>query len=460
MQKNILRGFIVLLMLLIPSTLLAQGSAISVGDTVTGEAVGNDVEYTIDLATGEVIVIDLSSEDFDTLVKVQDANGSELARNDDGGEGFNSLLTFDAPEIGTYTIVVTSFFNNTVGNYTLSVQSDTGGGGESGTGVSAECGTFSGNTGDLQFGETVTETATGNVTYDINLQADQTVIISLSSDDFDTYLELLDTSGASIASDDDSGGNLNSRLIFTARESATYTILVRSFGTAEASGIYTISVTENCASTDGGTIAYGETISLAPDGALQLLITFDGTAGDVINLIVSSSTGEDTTLSLYDSSGTLIVEDDDSGEGLNPALRRFVLPATGTYEIDLRGFSSDAILDPIEITLEETELLEITAEPLEIILDDEVSSDVLFFEAQNNTQYLLVIELDRDLDDSLYIDISQSGESFPSIRFTTSGASSFAAVFTADFTGMMTVELEYFGFRNDANFTIAVEELD
>lgn len=462
MQKISLRVLVILLMLLIPSTLLAQGNSMGIGDTVTDEAVGNDIEYTINLSAGDVIVIDLSSDDFDTLVKVQDANGNELARNDDGGEGFNSLLTFEASTNDTYTIVVTSFFNNTVGEYTLSVRAGTssGGGGESSIGSSGECDTGGSGPSDIQFGEVVTGNANGNVSYDISLQADQTVVISLSSDDFDTYLELQDSRGTTIAEDDDGAGNLNSRLVFTARETATYTILVRAFGGQEASGTYTISVEENCASSDGGTIAYGETIELVPDGALRLLITFDGTEGDVINLTVLSSTGEDTTLSLYDPNGNLLTENDDGGEGLNPALRRFVLPATGTYEIDLQGFSSNAILDPIEVALEETELIEITAEPLEMILNDDVSSEVLFFEAVRGTKYLLVIELGDDLDEALYVDISQEGDSFPSLRFTSSGSSSFAAVFTADATGTMIVELEFFGFQSDAIFTIAIESLD
>ena len=69
MRKNVLRILMLLVLLLgIPATLLAQDS-IAVGDSVSGEAAGADVEYTIDLTAGETVDIDLQSDDFDTLVR-------------------------------------------------------------------------------------------------------------------------------------------------------------------------------------------------------------------------------------------------------------------------------------------------------------------------------------------------------------------------------------------------------
>ncbi|WP_187293880.1 choice-of-anchor tandem repeat GloVer-containing protein [Gloeobacter kilaueensis] len=73
--------------------------------------------------------------------------------------------------------------------------------------------------------------------------AGQQIEIDLSSTAFDSYLGLLSPSGSLIVTDDDGGGNLNSRIVYTLTESGTYTIeaTALSFG---ATGPYTLSITQ------------------------------------------------------------------------------------------------------------------------------------------------------------------------------------------------------------------------
>jgi hypothetical protein len=453
MRKNVLRILMLLVLLLgIPATLLAQDS-IAVGDSVSGEAEGADVEYTIDLTAGETVDIDLQSDDFDTLVRVVDADGNEVAEDDDGGEsGLNSLLTLEAPEDGTYTILVTSFFGDPEGAYTLSVSGSTDGGGNVPSGE-----------GDLQVGDSITEDASGNVEYTISLEEGQSISIGVTSDDFDTYLDVLDSDGEIVASDDDGGEGFNSLLAFTAPDSDVYTLLIRSFA-GDADGTFTLTVEEGTGGSgggtaDGGTIEYGQTIEVDPAGATSSIFTFEGEEGDVIDLYAVSQGSEDSRLYLYGPDGVEVAQDDDGGGSSNPYIRRFVLPESGTYQIDLQGFGEAALNEPLDLTLEQTELIEITADGVTISLGTTISTEVLAFEATDDTAYLLSVETSEDMESSMYIDLLHEDEDYSATRFSASGASSFAAVFNADDTGTVRVTVQYYGFSGDTDFTISVEPL-
>jgi hypothetical protein len=66
--------------------------------------------------------------------------------------------------------------------------------------------------------------------YVIDLEAGKDYIIDLEGRGFDAYLRLEHLNGVSIAEDDDSGGDLNSRIRFTATETASYVVVATSLG--------------------------------------------------------------------------------------------------------------------------------------------------------------------------------------------------------------------------------------
>lgn len=99
---------------------IARG-AIAVGDTVEGNAEGANDVYTLTLDAESTLTISLTSAAFDAYVSVEDAEGAELAFDDDGGGNLNSLLEITlAP--GEYSIVVSSFFGTPSGPYTLTIE--------------------------------------------------------------------------------------------------------------------------------------------------------------------------------------------------------------------------------------------------------------------------------------------------------------------------------------------------
>lgn len=94
---------------------------LSVKDIPTGQG-GFARDYTMQLNKGDNLVIDLSSDNFDTIITLLAPNGSTVAENDDGPDGTsNSLLFTRITETGTYIIRVRSFGETGVGAFKLKV---------------------------------------------------------------------------------------------------------------------------------------------------------------------------------------------------------------------------------------------------------------------------------------------------------------------------------------------------
>ena len=88
-------------------------------DIPTGEG-GFARDYYMELEAGDQIAIDLSSEEFDTIVTLIAADGSTVAENDDGPDGTtNSLLFSRVTEDGTYVIRVRAFGETSGGKFKL-----------------------------------------------------------------------------------------------------------------------------------------------------------------------------------------------------------------------------------------------------------------------------------------------------------------------------------------------------
>jgi hypothetical protein len=80
--------------------------------------------YTIKLTGGKTYQIDMVSKDVDSFLRLEDANGKELARDDDGGGFPNARIVFTSPEAATYRIIATTFsgrFSGEAGAFTLTV---------------------------------------------------------------------------------------------------------------------------------------------------------------------------------------------------------------------------------------------------------------------------------------------------------------------------------------------------
>ncbi|GAX36883.1 PPC domain-containing protein [Nodularia sp. NIES-3585] len=104
---------------LTPSTELSD--TLSDKDIPTGQG-GFGRDYMVQLNKGDKLVIDLSSESFDTIITLLAPNGATVAENDDGPDGTsNSLLFTRIHETGNYIVRVRSFGETGVGPFKLKV---------------------------------------------------------------------------------------------------------------------------------------------------------------------------------------------------------------------------------------------------------------------------------------------------------------------------------------------------
>ncbi|MBD2440446.1 PPC domain-containing protein [Nostoc sp. FACHB-110] len=106
----------------IPLTNLTELSdTLSDKDIPTGQG-GFARDYQVKLTKGDNLAVDLSSDNFDSIITLLGPDGSTLAENDDGPDGTsNSLLFTRINETGVYVIRVRSFGETGVGNFKLKV---------------------------------------------------------------------------------------------------------------------------------------------------------------------------------------------------------------------------------------------------------------------------------------------------------------------------------------------------
>ncbi len=215
--------------------------------------------FPVQLNAGQRIVVDLSSNGFDSYLLVLQADTEDVvAENDDfAGSTSRSQIDFTAPAAGQYLIVVTSYQGGETGTYQLAVSGEVeqaqqepqpepagkpprnagGPQGNSNQSVVQIAGVL--ENGDMQL---QTEQQEFFDTYTIEVQAGQPLTVDLTSADFDTYLIILDDQGQPSENDDFEGSRNQSRIDLTPQRAGEYQVLVTSYQGGET-GNYQVEIT-------------------------------------------------------------------------------------------------------------------------------------------------------------------------------------------------------------------------
>jgi hypothetical protein len=91
------------------------------GDSPTGRGLFGDT-YDYSWSSGEHVILQLTSPDFDTLLVLRTPSGREIVNDDQGFGNLNSRIEMTVEESGDYQVTATSYAPNTTGRYHLSVQ--------------------------------------------------------------------------------------------------------------------------------------------------------------------------------------------------------------------------------------------------------------------------------------------------------------------------------------------------
>jgi hypothetical protein len=257
--------------------------------------------------------------------------------------GLNSRLIFTAPDNADYIIRATPLGAGGEGAYTVALARApelapaqpieiggtiegalSEGDGKGASGATADAYRFSGREG-------------------------QRIRIDMSSDEFDTYVELFDAQHASLAEDDDGGPEgTNSRLTFTLPRTGDYFIEARAF--TEATGGYVLSLSEVEPEKAPDVLPFGSPIegeiseadsTDSEDRAFDAF-AFSGVAGQRVQAIMRS--GDFDTYLQIGRAGpefeALASDDDGLGEGTDSRLS-FTLPEAGDYVLRASPLGAD-----------------------------------------------------------------------------------------------------------------------
>jgi hypothetical protein len=277
--------------------------------------------YQVRVEEGERVAIVVSSDEFDSYLYVTLPDGSQDS-NDDYVD-WNAGFEFIAEESGIVEFGVSSLFSGETGDYAVRV-------------VSLPEPT------ELLPGERVESTLDRSGVagrradqYIVTGDAGERVRIELISEEFDAFLELLDSSGRRL-SDDDGGDETNARLSYQFPEDGWVIITATSYDGLSA-GSYELlvqSVDASDARIIDGALRPGDPRAI--DGRLYDIVRVDAEPGERITAMLESD-DFDAFLYLNFSTGENYDSDDDSA-GESNAMIDVAAPQRDTYTLVITSY--------------------------------------------------------------------------------------------------------------------------
>ena len=383
-------------------------------DSATTAAVGAPVEGVVDYAgdvdyfrftaeEGQLYQIDVALGTLgDSRLELQNSDGWGLAYNDDHGGSSASRIVWEAPASGNYYLVA-SGFGAATGSYTLTVSHSTivdDHGDDIADATTATVGApvegvvdYEGDSDFFRF------TAEEGQLYQIDI-----ALGTLG----DSRLELQDSDGWGLASNDDHGDSPASRIVWKAPGSGDYYLVASGFGAA--TGSYTLTVSHSTIVDDhGGDIADATTATVG--APVEGIVDYEGDVdyfrftaeeGQLYQIDVALGTLGGSRLELQDSDGWgLAYNDDHGGSSASrifweaPASRNYYLvasgfgAATGSYTLTV---SHSTIVDDHGDDIADATTATVGA-PVEGVVDYDGDSDFFRFTAEEGQLYQIDVAL-------------------------------------------------------------------
>jgi len=360
-----------------PNNTLTTANSIVPDVTITGTLTPTgDVDFfAFEANAGQHVTIDVDAQSLtsrspaDTIVTLYDSSGRQLAENDDeSADTRDSLLRFTIPTAGRYAFRIRDVALRGGPNFTYRARV-----------------TLAGSPPPSRFTESEpnnsiaqANTITPNVTvrgaldpagdvdfFAFQASAGQRVRIDVAakrltpSSAADTIVALFDSSGRKLAENDDRApGQLDSLLEFTVATAGRYAFSIRDFGNKGGPNFtYEVTVTLTGGaparvneSEPNNTFAQAQTITpdvlivgrLDPAGDVDFF-SFSAAAGQRLTVDINARSltppsEADTVVTLFDSNGQPLAENDDAGGSLDSFLT-FEIPRSGQYVVRIRNFS-------------------------------------------------------------------------------------------------------------------------
>ncbi len=210
------------------------------GRTAMINADGDADWFAITLVEGRPYRFNLLGSEPDALadpvLTLYDAEGHEVASDDDGGTGANSYLSYTSVAGGQYYAAVSSFNNTGKGRYTLTAtDTDVPGGASTDEALDAA-------NGDDRLSAIEIPGDLDDYRVDLEAGAHYLIEVVARGDNplGDPHLAILNSDGERVAANDDGGQGRNARLRFTPPQAGSY--LIQASGLGGSTGSYKVSI--------------------------------------------------------------------------------------------------------------------------------------------------------------------------------------------------------------------------
>src|ERR1039458_119308 len=310
--------------------LVARAQTLVNGAKQTGTIFTNTVadSYNFTANAGDSINLRVGTTGFNPVLKLYGPNGALLATDASGRGYYDAAIAYVATNSGTFTVLVSSYYLNGTGPYTLHLDQipepfivPVGEEGGPMTNGGAYPGTII--VGDQQMWS-----FTANAGDSINLRVGTT--------GFNPVLKLYGPNGALLATDASGSGYYDAAIAYVATNSGTFTVVVSS-DLLNGTGTYALHLAQIPEpfivppGDQGGPLTNGaDATGTNTIGDLDMW-SFTANAGDSINLRVGT-TGFDPLLKLYGPNGTLLASYA-SGSGYYDAAIAYVATNSGTFTV-------------------------------------------------------------------------------------------------------------------------------
>jgi len=415
------------------ATAESTSTTIAVGDTVSGtlSASQPSVTYTLHATAGQAISILLNSDAFDAYVTLKDGSGNTLAENDDLTGSNAGIQNFVLPDSPSYSIIAESYGNHEAsgaesGDFTLSVTEQ--------------------HIAHIEYTQTVHDTLTateGQKDYVFSGQEGDVIVATETSTDsnFDSYLHLLDSTGAELTSNDDNGSSLDAMIgPYTLPSTGTYTLRATTIDGSTA-GAFTLTLNKTVLTA----LSYDQSIevSFTPNKTAQYF-TFDGSAGDLVSIEADSKQSIDTSLTLNDSNNSQIATDADGGSGFDPEIYQQLLTTTGSYTILLQAVAPGT--GKVTLSLTHTPPPSLDAGPQTVSLSDTKTAGAVSFTAKAGDTVRLNLHLSAGDSGSPSVTVTQADSTLASASGSTVSDLNFSFKTTSD--GPVVVQITDYSYTN------------
>ena len=337
------------------STVPANPGTIAFGQTLSGRLDTTDAQkdddsfydsYRFTAQAGQTVRVAVSSNDFDAYVLIKSPAGNYDVSEGGGGTGNNAQADYTIPSSGEYILEANSLTGNQTGAYQVSLSL-----------TSAPVAVAAGDTlsygqtvqGNLQKGDQMTDGKLED-SYRFTGRAGEFSVVDMVAT-YDTFLRLARANAPDnqLAYDDDTGDELNARLVHRLDQAGDYIVYATTASTG-TTGPYSLSLQQGAApSTDTRPIEAGRQVKAmlvegdptTLDGRHFQAYRFSATQGEQITVTLRSI-AFDTYLRLYsadDIHGEQLAFDDD-GAGDGDSRITFTIPQSGDYVILATSYDS------------------------------------------------------------------------------------------------------------------------